>query len=93
MPGTNFTDGTWYFMNADNGPYVHSIYLYSRIWNTKKNESSGSNHMYVAAPPQNTKLMRGYTYNLTLNWKNPEATLDPDGSGHYVILGYGKTRL
>lgn len=48
--------------------------------------------MYVAAPPQNTKLQRGYTYYLNLNWKNPEASLAPDLSGsRYYILAYGKT--
>ena len=93
MPGVNFFDGTWYLMNSDNGIYVHSLYLYTRIWNTKKNESSGSNHMYVAAPPQNAKLQRGYTYYLNLYWKNPEATIDPVKTGHYVVLGYGKTGL
>lgn len=93
MPGVNFTDGSWYLMNSDNGPYVHAFYLYTRIWNTRKNESSGSNHMYVATPLQNTKLLRGYTYYLNLHWKNPEATIDPIKTGHYVILGYGKTHL
>ena len=66
MPGVNFTDGSWYLMNSDNGVYVHAFYLYTRIWNTRKNESSGSNHMYVATPLQNTKLLRGYTYYLKL---------------------------
>lgn len=93
MPGVNFTDGTWYLMNSDNGIYVHAFYLYTRIWNTRKNESSGSNHMYVAAPLQNTKLLRGYTYYLNLHWTNPEATIDPVKTGHYVVLGYGKTGL
>ena len=93
IPGVNFTDGSWYLMNSDNGVYVHAFYLYTRIWNTRKNESSGSNHMYVATPLQNTKLLRGYTYYLNLHWKNPEATIDPIKTGHYVILGYGKTHL
>ena len=93
MSGVNFTDGSWYLMNSDNGVYVHAFYLYTRIWNTRKNESSGSNHMYVATPLQNTKLLRGYTYYLNLHWKNPEATIDPIKTGHYVILGYGKTHL
>ena len=91
--GVNFTDGSWYFMNADNGEYVHSIYLYTRIWQKSKGENKGSNHMYVVTPPQNTKFLRGYTYYLTVTWKNPDATLDPDQSGRYVILGYGKTGL
>jgi hypothetical protein len=94
MPGVNFTDGSWYLMNSDNGEYVHSIYLYTRMWSKSKNSSGGSNHMYVAAPPQNTKLQRGYTYYLNLYWKNPDASLWPDTSGsRYIILGYGKTGL
>jgi hypothetical protein len=94
QPGTNFTDGSWYFMNSDNGIYVHSIYLYTRIYSRSKGETSGSNHMYTAVPLQNTKLQRGYTYYLSLNWKNPDASLWPDMSGSkYIILGYGKTGL
>ena len=104
-PNINYTDGSWYLMNNDNGPYVHSIYLYSRMWSRSKQKKydsgdknaspiSGSNHMYVAAPPQNAKLQRGYTYYLNLYWKNPEASLAPDLSGSsYVILAYGKTGL
>jgi hypothetical protein len=80
-------------MNRDNSEYVHSLYIYSRIWQKSKGENKGSNHMYVVAPPQDTKLLRGYTYYLNLNWKNPEASLWPDTSGHYVILGYLKTGL
>lgn len=92
--GTNFTDGTWYFMNADNGLYMHSVFLYSRIWNTQKNESSGSNHMYVVSnPPQNTKVQMGITINLVIDWINPEATLQPDNTGHYVILSENNTGL
>lgn len=94
LPTTDFTDGTWYFMNADNGLYMHSVFLYSRIWNTQKNESSGSNHMYVVSnPPQNTKIQMGITINLIIDWINPEATLQPDNSGHYVILSENNTGL
>ena len=94
QPGTNFTDGSWYFMNSDNGPYGHSIFLYSRIYSRSRNSTSGSNHMYVVYPLQNTKLLRGYTYYLNLYWKNPDASLWPDMSGSkYIILGYGKTGL
>ena len=93
MPGVNFTDGSWYFMNSDDGEYMHSIFLYTRIWQKSKNKSTGSNHMYVVSPPQYTILQRGYTYYLTMTWKNPDATLDPDQTGRYVILGYGKTGL
>lgn len=93
MPAVNFTDGSWYLMNSDNGIYVHSLYLYSRIWQKSKNSSTGSNHIYVAAPPQNAKLQRGYTYYLNLNWKNPDASLAPDNSGKYIILSKGKTGL
>ena len=94
MPSVNFWDGTWYFMNTNSGEYMHSVFLYSRIWNTQKNESSGSNHMYVVTnPPQNTKIQKGITVNLTLDWLNPEATLQPDNSGHYVILSKNNTGL
>ena len=91
---TDFADGSWYFMNSDNGLYVHSIYLYTRIYSRSKGETSGSNHMYVVYPLQNTKLQRGWKYYLNLYWKNPEASLWPDTSGKsYIILGEGKTGL
>lgn len=92
--GVNFTDGSWYFMNSDNGQYVHSIYLYTRMYSRSRGETGGSNHMYTAVPLKNTKLQRGYKYYLELNWKNPEASLAPDTSGSkYIILEKNKTGL
>ena len=94
--GTNFTDGTWYFMNADNGPYGHTVFLYSRIWQVSKSESSGSNHMYVITPLQNTILKKGQTYYFNITWFNPEASLSPSTTtdsgtaAKYYILEYGK---
>ena len=50
--------------------------------------------MYAATPTVNTKLQRGYTYHLNVNWVNPDASLWPDQSGSkYIILGQGKTGL
>ena len=98
-PDTNFMDGTWYFMNTERSLYMHSIFLYSRIWNNNDNESQGSNHMYWAAnPPQNAKLQNGITIHLFLTNVNPEATLQNAStgtgqSGHYVILDYQQTGL
>ena len=92
--GTNFTDGSWYLMNYDNGPYGHPVFLYTREYSRSRSGTSGSQHMYAATPTQNTKLQRGYTYYLNLNWKNPEASLWPDTSGSkYIILGYQRTDL
>ena len=92
--GINFTDGNWYFMNSDNGTYVHSIYLYCRIYSRSRGETGGSNHMYTAVPLKNTKLQRGYKYYLNLHWKNPEASLAPDMTGSkYIILEKNKTGL
>lgn len=96
FPNTNYTDGSWYFPNGDkpNNQYMHSLFLYTRIWSKSRNKSTGSQNIYVAAPPQNTKLQRGYTYYLNLNWKNPDASLAPDYSGSkYYILEKGKTGL
>lgn len=96
MPSVNFLDNSWYFMNTDdpNNIYQHSIKLYSRIWNTQKNESSGSDNMYwIGTPPQNTKLQNGKTINLVINNTNSEATLQPNNTGHYVILEQYKTSL
>ena len=101
QPSTNFLDGTWYFMNTDSprNKYIHSIFVYSRIWNNNDNESQGSNHMYWAAnPPQNAKLQNGITIHIFLTNVNPEATLQDAStgsgqSGHYVILDYQQTGL
>ena len=90
----NFTDGNWYFMNYDNGPYGHTVFLYTREYSRSRNSTSGSQHMYWATPLQNTKLLRGYTYYLNLAYKNPDASVWPDMSGsRYIILGYQKTGL
>lgn len=99
QPDTNFLDGTWYFMNTERSLYMHSIFIYSRIWNNHDKESQGSNHMYWAVnPPQNAKLQNGITIHLFLTNVNPEATLQDAStgsgqSGHYVILDYQKTGL
>ena len=92
----DFADGTWYFMNSDcdYNQYVHSIYLYTRMYSRSRGETGGSNHMYTAVPLKNTKLQRGYKYYLELNWKNPEASLAPDMTGSkYIILEKNKTGL
>ena len=75
--GTNFTDGTWYFMNADNGEYGHTVFLYARMWQVSKSKTTGGNHVYVVTPLQNTKLQNNKTYTFTINWFNPEASLAP----------------
>lgn len=99
QPNTNFLDGTWYFMNTERSLYMHSIFIYSRIWNNNDKESQGSNHMYWAAnPPQNAKLQNGITIHLFLTNVNPEATLQDAStgsgqSGHYVILDNHQTGL
>jgi hypothetical protein len=90
---TAYTNGNYYFMTRDKDQYNYSIYLYSRIWRTSKGKTEGSTGMYRVYPLQNTKLQRGMTYTLNLYWANPEASLDPDRSGKYIILGYGKQSL
>ncbi len=92
--GANIIDGGWYFMNSDRSEYVHTIYLYCREYSKSRGKDEGSNHMYTAAPLQNTKLQNGYTYYLSLNWINPDASLAPDTSGNkYIILGYKQADL
>ena len=90
----NFTDGTWYLMNSINNAYGYPIFLYTREYSRSRNAISGSQNMYAAAPTQNVKLQRGYTYYLNLYWKNPYASLDPDKSGaRYIILAENQTNL
>jgi hypothetical protein len=94
MPGVNFTDGSWYLMNSMTPPAGHPVYLYTREYSRSRKEVSGSQHMFAATPTVNTKLQRGYTYHLNVNWVNPDASLWPDMSGsRYIILGQGKTGL
>jgi hypothetical protein len=94
MPGVNFTDGSWYLMNSMTGVAGHPVFLYTREYSRSRSAVSGSNHMYAATPTVNTKLQRGYTYHLNVNWVNPDASLWPDMSGsRYIILGYQKTGL
>jgi hypothetical protein len=75
--GTDFTDGTWYFMNADSSEFVHTVYIYSRIWRVSRNETTGSNHIYVTNPLSNTILQNNRTYTFNITWFNPEASLAP----------------
>ena len=49
--------------------------------------------MYVVVPLKDTKLHKGWTYYLSLNWINPDASIYPDTSKKYVVLGYKKTGL
>ena len=88
-----YTSGSYYLMSTDKDQYNYSIYLYSRIWRTSKGKTEGSTGMYRVYPLQNARLQNGTTYYLNLYWANPEASLDPDRSGKYIILGYGKTSL
>jgi hypothetical protein len=80
-------------------PAGHPVYLYTRMFSRSKYEQGkdpveGSQHMFAATPTVNTKLQRGYTYHLNVNWVNPDASLWPDMSGsRYIILGQGKTGL
>lgn len=88
-----YTAGNYYLMSTDKDQYNYSIYLYSRIWRTSKGKTEGSTGMYRVYPLQNARLQNGTTYYLNLYWANPEASLDPDRSGKYIILGYGKQSL
>ena len=72
--------------------YGYPIFLYTREYSRSRGATSGSQNMYAAAPTQNAKLLRGYTYHLNLYWKNPYASLDPDKSGtRYIILAENQT--
>lgn len=96
MPTTDFTDDTWYLMNSisPTNVYGYPIFLYTREYSKSRSNVSGSQNMYAAAPTQNVKLLRGYTYHLNLYWKNPYASLDPDKSGEkYIILAENQTNL
>lgn len=102
-PGTNYTDGTWYLMNTMKQPAGHPVYLYTREYSRSRKEVSGSQHMYAATPTVNTKLQRGYTYHLNVNWVNPGAMLADaslteqdflnNHTESYAILAEGKETL
>lgn len=103
MPAVDFTDGSWYLMNSMTGVAGHPVFLYTREYSRSRKEVSGSNHMYAATPTVNTKLQRGYTYHLNVNWVNPGAMLANaslteqdflnNHTESYAILAEGKTSL
>lgn len=102
-PGTNYTDGTWYLMNSMTGVASYPVYLYTREYSRSRREVSGSQNMYAATPTVDTKLLRGYTYHLNVNWVNPGAMLADENltvsdfldnhTESYAILAKGKENL
>lgn len=91
IPDT-YTNGGYYFMSIDKDENNPAIYLYSRIYRTSDGKTEGSTGMY-RVHPLTGELKKGNTYYLTLYKVNDRATLDPDKSGHYIILAQNQTGL